>query len=376
MKLNIAGGILDGSGYASHTRQLANALYEQGISIHLETHVPPERITELNTAEYNMVTTPFMPEAPTLCINLPHAWRNIIYSGVKNFIGFLVWEGDAIPSFWLEHISDPHIRQIWVPSLHTKNAIETTIKRRELKLEDFPPIKIVPHGVDLVTFKPDANKRPEKDSFRFVANKGFARGLDDRGGIQWLLKAYLEEFKSDEPVELFVKINPSYCGPGWDFHKELEKLKIKNKERPKLKVNFSMIPFKEIPKLYHAGDVFVSPTMGEGFNLPGLEAMACGVPTIQTGFGGQVDYMTEHNSWYIDFDLIQAPNDIMYEEVKWAMPDIKHLRKLLRYVFNNPGEVKKKGIQSIEDSAHWKWSNSAKKALEHLKELDCFNLSE
>jgi glycosyltransferase involved in cell wall biosynthesis len=46
----------------------------------------------------------------------------------------------------------------------------------------------------------------------------------------------------------------------------------------------------DLAMLYRASDVYVSPYRGEGFNLPVLEAMACGVPVIVTRGGSTDDF--------------------------------------------------------------------------------------
>jgi glycosyltransferase involved in cell wall biosynthesis len=109
-------------------------------------------------------------------------------------------------------------------------------------------------------------------------------------------------------------------------------------------------------------DVFVCATRGEGFNLPGLEAKACGLPTIQTKFGGQLDYMDESDV-YVRYDLKPVQGDIMYEEVSWAIPDVEHLKKLMRTEYEN------RNIKRIEskDLNKWSWGNVAKKVMEELK---------
>jgi glycosyltransferase involved in cell wall biosynthesis len=40
------------------------------------------------------------------------------------------------------------------------------------------------------------------------------------------------------------------------------------------------VPTEELPGWYRAAELFVYPSLFEGFGLPVLEAMACGTPTI------------------------------------------------------------------------------------------------
>ena len=366
MKINFIGTILGSTGYDIHCRSLVNALYEINPDIRLEVPLPTDWTQQVNDSELNMITKEPRKSDVTIAVTQPQFWR-MYMSDCKKFVGFLVWEGDRIPKYWIEYLLDEKVSQIWVPSVHTKDAILNTY--RDTDREDPYPfiskIKIVPHGVNLNIFKPQEVKRDNK--FTFICNKGWRGGMEDRGGVGYVLKAYSEEFKKDENVSLLLKLNPSYLNPQL-LKQKLDELNLP-KDRAEIKINIDNMPYKKLPELYHKGDVYVCAQRADAFNLPGLEAMGCGLPTIQTRFGGQTDYADGGNGWLIDYKLEEVKEDVQYEACEWAVPDIEHLKKLMRYAFEHPKEVKEKGQQALKDSQYWTWNNSAKKALSFLKEL-------
>jgi glycosyltransferase involved in cell wall biosynthesis len=69
------------------------------------------------------------------------------------------------------------------------------------------------------------------------------------------------------------------AGPyGWlsrDIESLLDRLKIRHA------VHFAgYLPFDDLPALYSLAEMFVFPSLYEGFGLPVIEAMACGVPVV------------------------------------------------------------------------------------------------
>ena len=382
-KLNIIGDIFSGTGYSSHVRQLANALYEQGIDVTLDVPKPQGWQTAVNDAEYNMLTKEIDWNETTLMIGLPPVWQFPLSEKPKNFIGFLVWEGDSIPKSWVPILAREEVKQIWVPSKHVKEAIKSTLAselfKGEILIDNLlvvNKIRIIPHGVDKTLFYP----RPQSDNrpFTFICDKGWAQGMQDRGGIQWAVKAFIEEFTKEDNVKLKIKLNPSYGGSALNPIEEFNRLGFKKENGPLIEINNSLIDYNELTRsLYHEGDVFLSPNMGEAFNLGGLQAMSCGIPNIQTNFGGQTDYVNESNGWLIDYelvDVVEPKADVghpyfLYQGVKWAKPNIEHLKKIMRYCYEHQDEVKAKGKKAYEDTINKTWKDTAKKAIEALKEL-------
>lgn len=201
------------------------------------------------------------------------------------------------------------------------------------------------------------------DKFIFVGCKGWAHGINDRGGMQFLLKAFCEEFKKENDVELLCKINVAYNHPTWQLPLELQKLGLSPEDCKNIKFIVNNIDYNELPQFYQQGDVFVSPTMGDSFNLPCIEAMSCGLPVITTKFGGQTDYVNEKNGWLVDYELVDITWDISYEGNKWAMPKIEHLRSLMRYAYEHREECKNKGNEALNTAKQLTWEASAKKLL-------------
>ena len=370
VKINLIGPVFGSSGFCSHVRQLANAMFEQGIDVRLESQQPSGWEQSCNDNELKMFNKKMDKERVSILVGQPSFIPLAFGDDPKTVIPFVIWEGDSVPVHWMEHLLDKRIQQIWVPSTHVREAITNTFGKT-YKNTTFPKnIKIVPHGIDLDLFKPLEKKKIDK--FTFIANKGwnFNLGDKDRGGIPFLLKAYNEEFSKDDNVQLKIKLNPSYFPGPFDPNKEIKKLGIiKNENSPAVLIASEFMDYKIMPQFYQ-GDVFVSPSMGEAWNLTGTEAMACGIPNIQCYFGGQMEYLTKDNSWIIDEGkLIDVTWDMQYEGIKWFKPSIKKIREIMRYVYEHPDEVKKKSHQALIDSKQWSWKNSAKKAIKFLNEL-------
>lgn len=104
----------------------------------------------------------------------------------------------------------------------------------------------------------------------------FVASLEPRKGIDTLLDAWSslpEVLRRSYPLVLAG-------APGWknqDLQARIQNLQASHGLR-----HLNFVPGEELPALYAGAGAFVYPSIYEGFGLPVLEAMQCGVPVICT----------------------------------------------------------------------------------------------
>jgi len=97
--------------------------------------------------------------------------------------------------------------------------------------------------------------------------------LEPRKNLVVLVRAFKELHRHDSDLHLVLA-----GGKGWGYQevqREIEQAWLQNAV---LLPGF--IPSGELPLWYAAADVFVYPSLYEGFGLPVLEALACGAPVV------------------------------------------------------------------------------------------------
>src|SRR5207247_1086784 len=81
--------------------------------------------------------------------------------------------------------------------------------------------------------------------------------------------------------------------PTVDVKKEIVALELPV-DRPAIALLLNhQYPPHALAALYRSADCFVLPSRGEGWGMPLLEAMACGLPVIATDWSGPRDFLKE-----------------------------------------------------------------------------------
>ena len=185
-----------------------------------------------------------------------------------------------------------------------------------------------------------------------------------------LLKAFSDTFSAHEPVRLLCKIinrDPSIA-----VKTEISLLDLKD-SGGKISFLFNLeFPHYQLGSLYRSADCLVSPTRGEGWDMPLMEAMACGLPCIATDWGAHQEFVHDGIAYPLAIKGTSPANAKCpyYEGFSWAEPDEEHFRYLLRYVFEHQEEARAVGqAASTEMQAKWTWDHGAAKIAHRLAEI-------
>jgi len=172
----------------------------------------------------------------------------------------------------------------------------------------------------------------------------FVGTLEPRKNVANLIEAYgrLEDGLRDKhPLVIVGK-------KGWFYGEIFRKVRELSLEE---RVRFlGYLPEEELPAIYNGAGVFLYPSWYEGFGLPVLEAMACGVPVITSDTSSLPEVAGEET-------ILVKPGDV--EELKNGIELILTDREKAR-------RVREKGIKR---AGEFTWRQTAELTLETMEKV-------
>ncbi len=270
-------------------------------------------------------------------------------------IGYTMLEVDGVPDEWVRQAN--LMDEVWVPSTFNRETFVRSGVRR--------PVHVMPLGIDPDYLNPGIRGYRPDGHFVFLTIFEWSR----RKAPELLLRAFNAEFKASEQALLLCKAS---FPPGVDVATELDALRLDPRGGRIVLLDDTVLPHYQLGALYRSADCFVLASRGEGWAVPVLEAMACGVPSIVTNWGAQRDFISEETAFPLNVTgLVPADPDFpYYRGFHWAEPDVEHLRHLLRYAASRPEEVREKGRRAADEAhAHWTWAHSAARIRDRLAAL-------
>ena len=199
-------------------------------------------------------------------------------------------------------------------------------------------VLVIPHGVDGQKFFPF-----EEHDLK-AARTALGYSDDDvvflnvgapiwNKGLDLVIEAFFKLRQTHKTARLLIKDQNSLYGfSAVDMIKNLAasgKIQIDNDSVESIKILPQTLSIDQLRSLYNVADFYVSPYRAEGFNLPVIEAMACGTPAIVTDGGSTDDFCGANTSIRIPSSF--ASNIVVSGSKVGAclMPDMDALIEIL-----------------------------------------------
>ena len=276
-----------------------------------------------------------------------------------NFFHGYAWEESAFPSEWVESFNTA-LQGMTVTSRHVKKImIDNGV---------MVPIMVTGNGVNhWERIQPDAGIRIDGRSFRFL----HVSSCFPRKGVDKMLEAYGRAFSSDDDVTLVVKTFPN---PHNEIYRWLEEAKSRNTNFPDVLILEGDYTDAQLKGLYEQCHALVAPSRAEGFGLPMAEAMLSELAVIATGWSGQLDFCTPATSWLVDYRFERARTHFGLFSSVWAEPDVGHLAKIMRDVYEAPEEELTKRIGAGRELLlkNFRWAHVAQRTVDAARKWSRF----
>ena len=125
---------------------------------------------------------------------------------------------------------------------------------------------------------------------------------------------------------------------------------------------------EDMPGLYHSCDFGLYASSGEAWNLPVLESIACGLPTITTDFAGQSEYLASYpKELIVSAGTKKLADDGLFfkgDKGCWIEPDYDELFAVIGYVLRNAEKIYElKRGECIKAVSEFTWANAVKNIL-------------
>ena len=288
--------------------------------------------------------------------NFPH----YLAHGKKNRFAIYNYDGSVLPDHWVKYYQ---CTDKILPSSEYSKKIFLDAKVPADKLV------VVPHGIDIEDFNVKPYKLKTKKSIKILHVCG---QLHRRKNIAGILEAYGKAFTKNDDVCLVLKVADKVPKSKFEvsFKDLFSKWRAKNKNGPEVEVIYHYVD--NIESLFLACDIHYSLSNIECFHIPSLQSMAAGKLTIQSNYGGSVDFMNDNNSLLVEGKIGRCPPKYQYwtpsPYAEMFIPDKNDAIEKLRYAVNNYDSLMDKFKPAIQKTVNkYTWHNVIKQIIGLIK---------
>ena len=279
-----------------------------------------------------------------------------------------IFETDCLPEDYISYLKRSHL--IWVPSQWAK----TVLISHGLNGNQ---IHVIHEGINPYIYHPHCrSKSTASNIFRFF----MCGKKETRKGFDELLEGFQIAFGGDETTELHLKADYFWGGQAQaeakrdDLSRQINGLGLRN-----VVPVSGALSTSDMALLYNNYDALIFPSRAEGWGLPLIEAIACGLPVISTYYSGHTEYLSAIDGQFVrlnhQLQQITCPEFLQHWKAggQWAVASPDEIAKKLVFMRDNYGECQKNAMvasQTIRD--HFSWRHAAEQAVDSLQSLGFF----
>jgi glycosyltransferase involved in cell wall biosynthesis len=364
MKLSLY-GVVNCLSYGNVTTNLTDALTKLGHEVQLfpinEHNVECEPQYRESVEKSLKLGQFFRQNMPA--VKIWHQWQMGLFPQNSLRCGFSIFELDNLTPLERHNLNSLDLLFVctqWAKEVIKKNDITT-------------PTRVVPLGVDLEVFiPPTTSPKVNKTIFLSVGKWEYRKGHDV------LIKGFNQAFGPKDNVELWMVCDNPFLTP--DGTRKWLDIYKGSHIGDKIKVVSRLKSQADLCYIMGQAHFMVSPSRAEGWNLPLLEGMACGLPCITTAYSGHTEFCTHDNSLLIQPTNLEEANDGIWFKPGGAVNSgnwmafettqveqlVEHFRQAHKLNSNNLDALAEMKKQCLETAKKFTWKNSAQILMDNL----------
>lgn len=318
------------AGYTSITDDLGNALGYQGASVALFNELTAHPGVALNNDA-------------DAALHFCAPWSFVPTTGKRNVL-FTMVEHDRLSTIATSNINKA--AAVITPSIWCHAILAPALVNA--------PCRVVPLGYDPNRFPYVRREYEMGERFRFLwVGAPNARKAFDQVARAWDVMG----FADFDGFELYVKTTDASGEHGIDVIR-----------RRNVVFDDRYLSDEDLRALYESAHALVAPTMGEGFGLTFLEAMASGLPVITVNHSSQPEFL-RRDAWYAEHEMVTS-RDVNGQPFPAAMVIPWELgRQMVRVVKRYPVATKRAERAAKRARQQYTWANVAGRLVDTLDDL-------
>lgn len=249
----------------------------------------------------------------------------------------------------------------WANSFKRADTVVTFSKFAVKAIKDRAGIDaiLIPHGIDYPMWSMPLPGETVKNKKRELFNTSediFVFGMVARNQPRKNIPAFYEAFAAHSKNHpnsrmLLHSVNKDQ---GWELNLLAHEFSIKDKIFIPANITPQHgISNKDLRLVYNCMDIHVNTAWGEGFGIPIIESMACGVPNIAPAYTTGPEFIDENKA-----GITVRPATFTVEpisHIRRCIVDPGHLLKAMDFMYENRPSVKNYGRNAKTATAKYDW---------------------